>query len=105
MDLLALITLPHMQFVLQGAVQNVILSPSVIRLIQGVIDVVTQSSKMHEYKRMNTFFPSVFKFQFFSTKGVFSPDPLSFSHVTFQNLGYVIKRTAEFRVCHPCVLG
>ena len=37
----------------------------------------------------------------FASKGTFSPDPPSFSHVAFQSLGYVMKRAAALRLCPP----
>ena len=49
------------------------------------------------------YFPRVF--HFFDTKGAFCPDHPSFPHMTFQSLGYVMKRATAFRACPPSVLG
>ena len=56
----------------------------------------------------NIFSPSAF--HFFTAKGALSPDPFLFPHMTFQSLGYVMKRAAAFRVYlptppHPSALG
>ena len=49
------------------------------------------------------YFPRVF--HFFDTKSAFCPDHPSFPHMTFQSLGYVMKRATAFRACPPSVLG
>ena len=51
----------------------------------------------------NIFFSPAF-FTFLQ-KAHFFQTPSLFPHMTFQNLGYVIKRAAAFRVCPPNVLG
>ena len=50
------------------------------------------------------FFHNRFHFSKFSPRKLhFRQDPFLFPHMTFQSLGYVMKRAAAFRVCPPRV--
>ena len=49
------------------------------------------------------FFPQ--SFSLFPQKAHFPQTPSLFAHMTFQSLGYVMKRAAAFRVRPPSVLG
>ena len=54
---------------------------------------------------MGKIFYSPAFFTFSQQKAHFPQTPFLFPHMTFQSLGYVMKRAAAFRVCPPTVLG